>query len=141
MAASFLLPADLPTADRPAPDRAARPALVVLDGGRSSSAQRRRRMYLQRRVAAAAVALVVAVGLVSAASSLLGAAAPAGAADSPVASSYEVAPGDTLWSIAGSLDLDADRRQVVDLLADANGGSVIRPGQRLVIPASVTALG
>ena len=42
--------------------------------------------------------------------------------------------GDSLWSLANTRFPERDPREVVDALADANGGSSVRPGQRLVIP-------
>lgn len=45
--------------------------------------------------------------------------------------------GDTLWSIAVGLAPDADPRPVVDALAEANGGTSIAIGQRIVIPAEL----
>ncbi len=48
-------------------------------------------------------------------------------------SHYVVQPGDTLWSIAGVLDPEGDRRATVDRLAARNGGASIRAGQRLVL--------
>ena len=48
---------------------------------------------------------------------------------------YVVQPGDTLWSIAGSINPDGrDLRATVDRLVDAAGGSVLQPGQRIVLP-------
>ena len=46
---------------------------------------------------------------------------------------YIVAPGDTLWSIASSIDNDGDPRDTVDRLAALNGGSSIYVGQRLIL--------
>lgn len=48
-----------------------------------------------------------------------------------------VEPGETLWSIATRLEPDQDPRPVVDALARANGGTVLRAGQELVIPAAL----
>ena len=78
----------------------------------------------------AVVAIVLAGSAVSAVSSAL-------SPDVAVPTSFEVAPGDTLWSIAGELGVDADRREVVQLLSVANGGTVVVPGQHLQIPESV----
>jgi nucleoid-associated protein YgaU len=47
-----------------------------------------------------------------------------------------VQQGDTLWSIASSLDGGSDVRAVVDEIQDLNGlrGTGIRPGQTLLVP-------
>jgi LysM repeat protein len=49
---------------------------------------------------------------------------------------YQVKPGDTLWSIAGRVSGSADRREVVDELLRANHlrSPVIVAGQRLDLP-------
>ena len=92
--------------------------------------------YRRRRVAA----LAVAVGLAFAAWAALG--ALGGALTAPVrsvpppangATLVEVAPGDTLWSIARRLQPEGDLRPLVDRLAATNGGAVIRAGDRLVV--------
>jgi hypothetical protein len=46
-------------------------------------------------------------------------------------------PGDTFWALARELAPERDPRPVVDLLVEANGGSSIQVGQRLVIPAAL----
>ncbi len=46
---------------------------------------------------------------------------------------YIVVSGDTLWSIATSIDSDGDPRDTVDRLAALNGGSSLYVGQRLVL--------
>ena len=50
---------------------------------------------------------------------------------------YLVRPADTLWSIATS-HYAGDPREAVWKLRERNGlaGTVLRPGQRLVLPAS-----
>jgi nucleoid-associated protein YgaU len=92
--------------------------------------------YRRRRLAA----LVVVVGLAIAAWTALG--ALGGALTAPVRSAplptdhatvVEVAPGDTLWSIARRLQPEGDPRPLVDRLATANGGAVVRAGDRLVL--------
>ena len=51
-------------------------------------------------------------------------------------SSVVVAPGDTLWSIAGAIAPDSDPRAVVDALRAANDldGVALVPGQVLLVP-------
>jgi len=59
---------------------------------------------------------------------------PAGAAAEPVV--YVVQPGDTLWAIAERISPPGrDIRFTVDHLEAVNGGSLLRPGQRLVLPS------
>ena len=53
----------------------------------------------------------------------------AGRAPLPQGATYVVRPGDTLWSIAALIDPDHDVREVVDELADLNGGPVLQAGQ------------
>jgi nucleoid-associated protein YgaU len=50
--------------------------------------------------------------------------------------SVVVQPGDTLWSIATSLDGDGDVRAVVDEIQELNGlnGAALVPGQTLLLP-------
>ena len=50
---------------------------------------------------------------------------------------YVVRPGDTLWDIAVRLAPDRDPRAVVSALERSAGGSTIRAGQRIVLPASL----
>ena len=48
---------------------------------------------------------------------------------------YEVRRGDTLWSIAERVSPDGrDIRHTVDRLSVVTGGSLLHPGQRIVIP-------
>lgn len=133
------LPFPTSTAPVALPARPARPHLVVLEGGAGAgpTAGARRpspQTYLRRRLLVAAVAgLVVASAL-----GLWRASAPAPTGPA-VATSYAVAPGDTLWSIVERLGIEGDRQQIVARLGEVNGGTVIRPGVRLVIPADVAA--
>jgi len=132
-------PSRLPARDR-------RPALRVIDGGRSSanrsSAERAmQRVYRRRRLAASAglvlVVLVLSLAIVGANALIQGGSAghsssAATAAASPAAAeAYVVQPGDTLWTIARGLDSDGDVRPLVDALADRAGGPVLQPGQRI----------
>ena len=86
----------------------------------------------------------VALGLFVSALSLLGGeliGRVTGTAGAPVVTAvgepvvYVVQPGDTLWSIAGSINPEGrDVRSTVDRLAEAAGGSILQPGQRIVLP-------
>jgi len=64
------------------------------------------------------------------------ASAPAAADELVIA----VQPGDTLWGIAGTIAPNLDRREVVQRLAERNGGSAIWAGQDLIVPAAVANL-
>ena len=52
-----------------------------------------------------------------------------------------VQPGETLWGIAESVAPAADRREVVQILTEANGGSSIWAGQKIVVPAGLANRG
>ena len=141
---------DAPSSQRPAlrlvgsPGEAtppSRPVLRVVHGGRSEAARRRRRTFLLRRLAVASALTFGVVGLAG----LMGGGSP----ESAVAVSertHVVVSGDTLWGIAASLAPDADPRDTVDAIIDANdlggsnalsGDADLRVGQRLVLPSSV----
>jgi LysM repeat protein len=53
----------------------------------------------------------------------------------PVArTTYVVAPGDTLWSIARRLVPEGDVRPVVDSLAAHRNGRPLQVGERIALP-------
>lgn len=122
---------------RPTP-RPARHLRLVEGGGADRTPRTVRPPYLRRRltVLLAATAVVVAV---------VGVAAPVLHAD-PVdptagARTHVVASGDTLWSIASTLEPSADPRAVVDdiLALNASAGVEVDPGglrvgQRVLLP-------
>ena len=113
--------------------RPSRPVLVVLPPVTRPGA----RIYRRRRLAvlAAALSVLVLPALVFAASgsstSVTPASAPVAPAVAPASPVYIVQPGDTLWSIAHTVDPHADPRDVVDHLVELNGSGALQPGQRL----------
>lgn len=46
-----------------------------------------------------------------------------------------VEPGDSVWSIARSIQPEGDLRPLVHRIIQANGANPIQPGQQLVVPA------
>ena len=86
----------------------------------------------------------VALGLLVSALSLLGGeliGRVTGTTGAPVVAAvgepviYVVQPGDSLWSIAGSINPEGrDVRSMVDRLAELAGGPILQPGQRIVLP-------
>jgi LysM repeat protein len=73
-------------------------------------------------------------GVIVAASLIVGAhAVSAGQSHATVSISYQVKSGDTLWTIASTLEPGKDRREVVYDLIQANhlGSPAIVPGQTL----------
>jgi len=90
---------------------------------------------------AAVVAIAVAIAIGHGAFSAM-APAPPGRNASPGSAALRgataevvVAPGDTLWSIARSIQPAGDLRDLVGALQAANGGSAsLQPGDRLTVP-------
>jgi nucleoid-associated protein YgaU len=132
----------------------ARPALRVLEGGRTGPAGRSASadagVVVHRRPVATVVAGVALAALVAFAAlggaHLLGADAAAsrpastaeiprpvgaGASTSPAPTEWVVQPGDTLWSIAERLRPGADVRPLVDELAARAGGADVSAGDRI----------
>lgn len=60
--------------------------------------------------------------------------APPGSMVAVARTSYLVQPGDTLWSIARSLEPTGDVRPLVDHLARGTGDRPLRPGERIPLP-------
>lgn len=123
------------------PVRPVRPVLRLVHGGRSPRVRSVRRTFLVRR----AIAAVTVVVLLLVATQVLGAVvgtaveSAVGAFEGPPAASAQVhvvAPGETLWSVAGRLAPGVDRRVAIDDLLALNGGAPLRVGQRLRLPAS-----
>jgi hypothetical protein len=139
----------LPTPAGPVPPY--RPNLRVVEGGQSPARLAQRRAYRRRRatalalIATLAVVVVLLVGAVSTRlaggghpSAAAGASSPTSAvalrAAEVAATSWVVAPGDTLWSIASRIAPDQDVRETVDRLVELNGSRPISVGQHLRLP-------
>lgn len=100
--------------------------------------------HLAGAVAAAIVAMLLAIAISSGAFAALapapgGSAAPAASASSGAApaggTQITVQAGDTLWTIARSVQPTGDVRPLVDELTATYGGAPLQVGQRLTIPA------
>lgn len=94
-------------------------------------------LRLTRRGRRVVAGLSIAIGLSVAGATLATQAGGAGGGlELAGSTTVVVQAGDTLWSIAGELSPDEDRRAVVDALLDANGLSTVDlvPGQVLELP-------
>ena len=115
---------------------AGRPALT--SGGvaaRRGSLRLTRRGRLVLRLGLVVLALLLALVLAL----VLTRPASAGAQQHAVQARYHVVlPGETLWSIAGEIAPQADRRDVVAEIVELNAlpGSGVEAGQRIAIPPS-----
>ena len=133
-----LAPRRQPTTVPPGPGSPARPALRVLEGGRAPARMARRATYRRRRLVALALVLLLAGTLVVLANAVVartaGGGTPASVAGTSSPAVHVVQPGDTLWSIARTIDPEGDVRLTVDRLVDRNGGAPLVVGQRLELP-------
>ncbi|MEO5840269.1 MAG: LysM peptidoglycan-binding domain-containing protein [Acidimicrobiales bacterium] len=99
---------------------------------------RRRALYCRRRATAVAFVLLLVAAILTL--TFVGGRATAdGSSPGEIrpAAVYVVRPGDTLWDLAVALAPDRDPRVVVAALERSAGGSTVRPGQRIVLPASL----
>lgn len=97
---------------------------------------RRGRFVLRTLPLVIMMALIVAAALIG---DLFGSSANASNSGLPSgAIEYTVGYGDTLWGIAGQVDLDAPRAEIVQRIGDLNqlAGSDINVGDTLFVPAS-----
>ena len=119
----------------------ARPELRLLQGG---AGRRRagRATYRRRRLAVVVLGALVLLGARTALGQP-GGGSPATPGPAPATwpasagrHAHVVRPGDTLWTIARSLQPSGDVRPLVDRLAEARGGAPLRPGERVLVPGS-----
>lgn len=111
------------------PIRTARPAPGRVGAARGPlRLTRRGRLVITGALASAGVAATLFTGSVSLAGTQV--------EHQPVRY-LTVAPGDTLWAIAGDVAPGADRRDTVQRLRDLNAleSSELRAGQRIAVPA------
>lgn len=137
MTAIAYAPSGRPSARIPvrtgAPFRPVGPALALVPPLRTSAPARLPAgVYRRRRVVAA---VVLAASLVAGATGL----AMLGDGPEPISPAasrpHIVLPGDTMWSIARSLQPEGDLRPLVDRLATAHGGATLQVGERIGLPA------
>lgn len=127
--------------------RSDRPELRVIRGGLDRPAVDNSSWYAAGAVAVVILAVVV-LRIVQggppapdSANSAVASFAQVAVADVSVGEALVVvAPGDTMWALAKALAPGRDPRPVVDVLADRNGGTALRVGQRVVVPAELVAL-
>lgn len=106
-------------------------------GNDSIRLTRRGRFVLRTLPLAVLVALVVTAALLV---DVFGSSANASNSDMPTgAVEYTVGYGDTLWDIAGQLELDSPRAEVVQRIGELNQltGSEVNVGDTLFVPASL----
>lgn len=129
--------------------RLGRPALALIEGGRSDAAVARRRIYVRRRVAVAVVGVAALIFLGAGLSTVVRVLAGDGSAATASAVVHRVRPGDTLWSLAIRSDPSADPRDVIDVIVELNSGPSstsgrfspdvpLRVGQELLVPADAS---
>jgi LysM domain len=119
------------------PVRPSRPAVGARPVTSAGQASRRVVVLRRRRVAALVFTVAALLGAVRAVAAF-GAGPASGPERRPPI--HLVQPGETLWSIAESLD-PGDVRGLVRRLAKLNGGDVLHVGQRLVLPEGLSSGG
>ena len=87
--------------------------------------------YWRRRIVAAGITIGTVLTVAHAGVALGGSPLTA-SGRRPHVVTHVVAPGDTLWKIAGELDPKADPRQIVDQLVEARHTTALVPGETIV---------
>jgi len=111
-----------------------RPALHPVGSHRQPRPRAARRpspaVLRRRRLLAALVGLGLLLTMARAGVALAGSSVPT-SERLPHERTVVVEPGDTLWSIAGELAPDRDRREVIDAIAEARGTTLLMPGEAI----------
>jgi LysM repeat protein len=115
--------------------RVARAAVPVSHGTRPSVAPTTGAVRLTRRGRLVVLLLLLALGAVLSLAVTSSGAASGTAQQVPV-QYVTVAPGDSLWSIAGEVAPDADPRDTLAEIIELNAldGSSVQAGQRIAVP-------
>jgi hypothetical protein len=87
--------------------------------------------YWRRRIVAVGIALGTVL-MATRAGAALGGSPLTASGPRPHIVTHVVAPGDTLWKIAGELAPGSDPRQIVDLLVEARHTSELTPGETII---------
>ena len=87
--------------------------------------------YWRRRVVAVGITIGTVL-MATRAGAALGGSPLTASGPRPHIVTHVVAPGDTLWKIAGELDPKADPRQIVDLLVEARHTTALTPGETII---------
>jgi hypothetical protein len=87
--------------------------------------------YWRRRVVAVGIALGTVL-MATRAGAALGGTPLTTSGPRPHIVTHVVAPGDTLWKIAGELDPKADPREIVDELVQARHTTALVPGETII---------
>lgn len=129
----------LPAPLHPAVPRRARPALRVIEGGRSDAARAAQAATFRRRRLVAGLALVTVVTVVvllvqSLAGLAAGWAAPSSAPISGPTVVVEAEPGDTLWTLAREARPTGDVRPAVEAMIAERGGADLQVGEQVRVP-------
>jgi hypothetical protein len=99
------------------------------------------RLTRRGRIVATALAAIIVLLAIAAGVLLLGQQALAGDHARPVPASYHIVlPGETLWSIAGNVAPDADRRETIERIMEFNALSSagVHVGQGVAIPGDLS---
>ncbi len=117
--------------------RTARPVRATQPARSSRSAGGRQPVRLTARGRAAVFFLLSVVTLLLVMIAVGGTSADASATNAgPATASVVVQAGDSLWTVAKSLQPNGDPRSMMQTLAELNGlqGSDLIPGQQLIVP-------